>query len=113
LSIQFDRLFTMFFLAITNALPVVLTVLPEIFVVRKEVRNNWYSPNAYVPAKRGAAPAPSLPGLARGASLVEPLPRRYLTETPLLLLPPLIYLLIVGHACGRRRGAGLVDVSRN
>ena len=34
-------LFTMVFLALTSALPVVLSVLPEIQAVQKEVRNNW------------------------------------------------------------------------
>ena len=34
-------LFTMLFMAIINALPVVVAVLPELAVVRKEARNNW------------------------------------------------------------------------
>ena len=34
-------LFTMLFFAIINALPVVVAVLPELAVVRKEARNNW------------------------------------------------------------------------
>ena len=42
-------------------------MLPELAVVRKEARNNWYSPYSYVPAK-------------------------LLVETPLLVIPPLIFL---------------------
>ena len=38
-------LFTMVFLALTSALPVVLSVLPEIHVTQKEVRNCWYRPD--------------------------------------------------------------------
>ena len=41
-------LFTMVFLALTSALPVVLSVLPEIHVTQKEVRNCWYRPTSYV-----------------------------------------------------------------
>ena len=42
---------------------------------RRRARNNWYSPLSYVPAK-------------------------YVTETPMLLMPPLIYLTIVGGVTG-------------
>ena len=68
-------LFMMLFLAIVNALPVVIAVLPELAVVRKEARNNWYSPYSYVPAK-------------------------LLVETPLLVIPPLIFLAIMGNMSG-------------
>lgn len=64
-------LFSMLFLAIVNVLPVVLAILPELAVVTKEVRNNWYSPWAYTPAK-------------------------LVVETPLLVIPPLLYVLIMG-----------------
>ena len=40
-------------------------MLPELAVVRKEVRNNWYNPATFVPAK-------------------------LVIETPLLVLPPLL-----------------------
>lgn len=65
-------LFMILFLAIINALPVVVAVLPELAIVQKEVRNNWYSPLAYVPAK-------------------------ILTDTPLLIIPPAIFVGIVGN----------------
>ena len=72
-------LFTMVFLALTSALPVVLSVLPEIHVTQKEVRNNWYRPTSYTPAK-------------------------FIVETPLLVIPPLLYLAIVGNVTGLTRG---------
>ena len=72
-------LFTMVFLALTSALPVVLSVLPEIHVTQKEVRNNWYRPTSYTPAK-------------------------FIVETPLLIIPPLLYLAIVGNVTGLTRG---------
>ena len=72
-------LFTMVFLALTSALPVVLSVLPEIHVTQKEVRNCWYRPTSYVPAK-------------------------FIVETPLLVIPPLLYLAIVGNVTGLTRG---------
>ena len=50
-------------------------MLPELAVVRKEARNNWYSPYSYVPAK-------------------------LLVETPLLVIPPLIFLAIMGNMSG-------------
>jgi len=74
-------LFSMLFLAIINALPVVLSVLPELAVVRKEVRNNWYNPATFVPAK-------------------------LVVETPLLVLPPLLYLAIAGTMSGFALGDG-------
>ena len=64
--------FSMIFLAITSALPVVIAILPEFDVVQKECRNNWYSPWAYVPAK-------------------------LITELPLLVVPPLLFLAIMGN----------------
>ena len=72
-------LFTMVFLALTSALPVVLSVLPEIHVTQKEVGNCWYRPTSYVPAK-------------------------FIVETPLLVIPPLLYLAIVGNVTGLTRG---------
>jgi len=65
-------LFSMLFFAIVNALPVVISVLPELAVVHKEVRNNWYAPATYVPAK-------------------------LVMETPLLVIPPLLYMTIMGN----------------
>ena len=62
----------MLFLAVVNALPVVISVLPELAVVHKEARNNWYAPSSYLPAK-------------------------LLIETPLLILPPLLFLSIMGN----------------
>jgi ABC-type multidrug transport system permease subunit len=71
-------LFAMLFLSITNAIPVVIAILPELAVVRKEARNNWYSPFSWVPAKLAV-------------------------ETPLLVLPPAIFLAIVGNMTGLTR----------
>ncbi|KAL1510891.1 hypothetical protein AB1Y20_005723 [Prymnesium parvum] len=64
-------LFNMLFLAVVNAIPVVIAVMPELVVARKEVRNNWYSPHAFIPAK-------------------------IVVETPLLVVPPIIFLTISG-----------------
>ena len=50
----------------------VIAILPEFDVVQKECRNNWYSPWAYVPAK-------------------------LITELPLLVVPPLLFLAIMGN----------------
>ena len=64
-------LFMMLFLSIVNAIPVVIAVMPELAIAKKEVRNNWYSPNAFIPAK-------------------------LIIETPLLTIPPLLFLSIAG-----------------
>lgn len=65
-------LFMMLFLAVTNSIPVLLAVVPELAVARKEARNNWYAPTSFIPAK-------------------------LVTETPLLIVPPIIFLAISGN----------------
>ena len=50
-------------------------------MVRKEVRNNWYNPATFVPAK-------------------------LVVETPFLVLPPLLYLAIAGTMSGFALGDG-------
>ena len=68
-------LFSMIFLMLSSTLPTVLTLLPELTVIRKEVRNNWYGVPAYYAAK-------------------------LLAEAPLLILPPLLYLSTAGMMSG-------------
>jgi len=73
-------LFTMLFLAISNSIPVVIAVFPELTVAAKQCHNNWYSPNSFVPAK-------------------------ILIETPLLVIPPFLFLLIGGSMSNLSRDA--------
>ena len=68
-------LFSMFFLALSMVLPTLVTVLPELAVVRKEYHNNWYSLGAYYSAK-------------------------IVSDTPLLVLAPLVYLTLMGNLSG-------------
>jgi hypothetical protein len=63
--------FSMIFLMLSAVLPTILTVLPDLEVLGREHRNNWHSLRAFYLAK-------------------------LLTDTPLLVLPPLIYLEIDG-----------------
>ena len=64
-------LFSMIFMALSAVLPTILTVLPEIAVMRKEHRNNWYSLKAFYVAK-------------------------IISDMPLIVLPPLLYALTMG-----------------
>jgi len=68
-------LFSMLFLSIVNAIPVVVAVVPELTVVKKEVRNNWYVARSWIPAKIAI-------------------------ETPLLILPPGLFLVVCGFMSG-------------
>jgi len=64
-------LFSLLFLSLSSLLPTVIAVLPEMAVVKKEIRNHWYNVKPYYAAK-------------------------LLADTPLLVLPPLLFLTIMG-----------------
>jgi len=68
-------LFALMFLSVVNAIPVVLQVLPELAIVKKEVRNNWYAAHSFIPAK-------------------------LIIETPLLLIPPCLFVAVSGTMTG-------------
>ena len=107
-------LFSMLFFAIVNALPVVISVLPELAVVHKEVRNNWYAPPTRtarrapfhrIPA-RSSAELPCAPlRVARAVPSARVfryapatyVPAKLVMETPLLVIPPLLYMTIMGN----------------
>jgi len=68
-------LFSQIFLMLSAVLPTIIVVLPELSVVKKEHRNNWYSVKAYYLAKM-------------------------IADTPLLLVPAALYLLVMGFMSG-------------
>ena len=68
-------LFSMIFLMLSATLPTIITVLPELAVTRKETRNNWYGLFAYYVAK-------------------------VVSDTPLLVIPPLLYMATMGPMSG-------------
>ena len=73
-------LFSMIFMMLTAVLPTILTVLPELAVVKKEHANNWYALRPYYLAK-------------------------LIADTPLLVLPPLLYTLIMSFMTGLHDGS--------
>ena len=72
-------LFSMLFMTLSAVLPTVLTVLPEIAVMRKEHRNNWYSLKAFYVAK-------------------------VISDMPLIVVPPLLYTLTMGSMSNLTNG---------
>jgi hypothetical protein len=68
-------LFSMIFLMLAPALPTILNVHPELAIIRKEFRNNWYDLRSYYIAKVA-------------------------TDTPLLIIPCFLYLSIMGQLTG-------------
>lgn len=68
-------LFTLIFMMLISVLPTILTVLPELAVMKKEYSNNWYSLRSFFAAKQVA-------------------------DSPLLAIPPLLYTLIMSFLTG-------------
>jgi len=68
-------LFSMLFLTLSCVLPTIITLLPELAVLRKEYRNNWYALRAWYVAK-------------------------LIADTPLLILPAALYLAVAGTMSG-------------
>jgi len=63
-------LFTVIFMMLGSVLPTIITVLPELAVMKKEYLNNWYGLGPFYMAKLVA-------------------------DLPLIVLPPMLYMLIV------------------
>lgn len=63
-------LFTLIFMMLAAVLPTIITVLPEIAIMKKEYLNNWYGLKPYYAAK-------------------------FVADVPLLIVPPLLYMIIM------------------
>ena len=63
-------LFTLIFMMLAAVLPTIISVLPELAVMKKEYLNNWYGLRPYYMAK-------------------------FVADMPLLIVPPLLYMIIM------------------